>query len=221
MLQIVFVVSLYQISHFIKFKASSASRIYRKKGKKKKGKKRGVQKTALRKKKGKLKKNKKRAFEGQILFWWKIRAGNSVKATKSGNFPEKREKTALQVKKGFSTEKKRRGEKGHFEKCALRKKKGRTKRKKRRAEPFFFVQKNLPFFRYSLPNIQVCFYNKNSQKVHFSSNCVYNTGHFIVFSSKKKIFPQNAPAYRVLFWLFCPIIQFVFTSKILKSLQIK
>ena len=35
-----------------------------------------------------------------------------------------------------------------------------------------------------LPNNPLCFYTKNSQKVHFSSNCAYNTGHFIDFSSK-------------------------------------
>ena len=70
-----------------------------------------------------------------------------------------------------------------------------------------------------LPNNPLCFYNINSKKVNFSSNCAYNTGHFIDFSPKKKLFfPQNAPAYRALFWLFCPIIQCVFTPKILKKL---
>ena len=116
----------------------------------------------------------------------------------------------------------------------------------------------------------MCFYTKNSQKVNFSSNCDYNTGHFIdfypkkiVFSSKcdcisstiltfcriiqcfytknsqkliflqietiiqgtlltfhpeKVIFSSNAPAYRALFWLFCPIIQCVYTTKIPKKL---
>ena len=39
-----------------------------------------------------------------------------------------------------------------------------------------------------LPNNPVCFYTKNSQKVHFSSNCTYNTGHFIDFSPKKSDF---------------------------------
>ena len=39
-----------------------------------------------------------------------------------------------------------------------------------------------------LPNNPVCFYNKNSQKVNFSSNCAYNTGHFIDFSPKKSDF---------------------------------
>ena len=39
-----------------------------------------------------------------------------------------------------------------------------------------------------LPNNSVCFYTKNSQKVNFSSNCVYNTGHFIDFSPKKSDF---------------------------------
>ena len=71
-----------------------------------------------------------------------------------------------------------------------------------------------------LNNNPVCFYTKNSQNVHFPSNCAYNTGHFIDFSSKKSVFfSQNAPAYRALFWLFCPIIQCVFTPKIPKKLS--
>ena len=36
-----------------------------------------------------------------------------------------------------------------------------------------------------LPNIPVRFYNKNSQKVNYSSKCNYNTGHFIDFSCEK------------------------------------
>ena len=35
-----------------------------------------------------------------------------------------------------------------------------------------------------LPNNPLCFYNENSPKVNFSSNCSYNTGHFIDFSPK-------------------------------------
>ena len=35
-----------------------------------------------------------------------------------------------------------------------------------------------------LPNNPLFFYTKNSQKVHFFSNCAYNTGHFFDFSSK-------------------------------------
>ena len=70
-----------------------------------------------------------------------------------------------------------------------------------------------------LPNNPVCFYTKNSQKVNFSSNCGYNTGNFIDFSPKKNyFFPQNAPAYRALFWLFCRIIHCVFTPKTPKKL---
>ena len=70
-----------------------------------------------------------------------------------------------------------------------------------------------------LPNNPVCFYNINSKKVNFSSNCEYNTGHFIDFSPKKKLlFPQNVPAYQALFLLFCPIILCVFTPKIPKKL---
>ena len=39
-----------------------------------------------------------------------------------------------------------------------------------------------------LPNNPSCLYTKNSQKVNFSSNCAYNTGHFIDFSPKKSDF---------------------------------
>ena len=39
-----------------------------------------------------------------------------------------------------------------------------------------------------LPNYPVFLYTKNSQKVNFSSNCHYNTGHFIDFSPKKSDF---------------------------------
>ena len=68
-----------------------------------------------------------------------------------------------------------------------------------------------------LPNNPLCIYTKNSQKVHFSSNCAYNTGHFIDFSPKKWLFPKNAPAYWALFWLCNPIIQYIFIAKIPKS----
>ena len=52
-----------------------------------------------------------------------------------------------------------------------------------------------------LANNPLCFYTKNSQKVHFSSNwlCLYSRA-FIDFSSKIMwFFPQNAPAYRAIF----------------------
>ena len=68
-----------------------------------------------------------------------------------------------------------------------------------------------------LPNNSVCFYTKNFQKVYFSSNFAYNTGHFIDLLRKKRFCPKNAPAYRALFWLFC-IIHCVFTPKIPKKL---
>ena len=41
------------------------------------------------------------------------------------------------------------------------------------------------------PKIPVCFYNKNSHKVNFSSNCAYNTVHFIDFSPKKSVFSSK------------------------------
>ena len=40
----------------------------------------------------------------------------------------------------------------------------------------------------------------------------------MTFLPKIVIFPQNAPAYRALFWLFCRIIQCVFTPKTPKKL---
>ena len=40
----------------------------------------------------------------------------------------------------------------------------------------------------------------------------------MTFLPKKVIFPQNAPGYRALFWLFCRIIQCVFTPKTPKKL---
>ena len=49
-----------------------------------------------------------------------------------------------------------------------------------------FLPQNAPAYRalfLLLPNNPVCFYNKNSQ--NFSSNCEYNTGHFIDFSPEK------------------------------------
>ena len=60
-------------------------------------------------------------------------------------------------------------------------------------------------------------FTKNSQKVHFSSNYAYNTGHFIDFSPKKSDFSLKTPAYRARYWLFCPIIYCVCTLKIPKK----
>ena len=40
----------------------------------------------------------------------------------------------------------------------------------------------------------------------------------LTFLTKKLFFPQNAPVYRALFWIFCPIIRFVLTPKIPKEL---
>ena len=61
-------------------------------------------------------------------------------------------------------------------------------------------------------------HQKLPKKVNFSSNCDYNTGTLLTFIPKKWFFPQNAPAYRALFWLFCLIMQCVFTPKIPKKL---
>ena len=64
-----------------------------------------------------------------------------------------------------------------------------------------------------LPNNPVCFYNKNSPKVNFPQIAPIIQGTLLTFLPKKVIFSQNAPAYRTLFWLFCPINQYVFTQK--------
>ena len=42
---------------------------------------------------------------------------------------------------------------------------------------------------------------------------LYNRALFWLFSQKEWFFPQNTPVYQALFWLFCPIIQFVFKQK--------
>ena len=53
-----------------------------------------------------------------------------------------------------------------------------------------------------------------NQNWHFFSNCAYNTGHFIEFSSKKEFCSLICACISALFWLFCLIIQCVFTQKI-------
>ena len=62
------------------------------------------------------------------------------------------------------------------------------------------------------------FLHQKFPKSLFSSNFAYNTGHFNDFLRKKRFCPKNAPAYRALFWLFCPIIHCLFTPKIPKKL---
>ena len=68
-----------------------------------------------------------------------------------------------------------------------------------------------------LPYIPLCFYNKNSQKVIYSSKCDYNTGHFIDFSYEKSDSSSKCACIWSTFWLFCPIIHSVFTQKIAKK----
>ena len=48
-----------------------------------------------------------------------------------------------------------------------------------------------------------CFYNKNSQKVNFSSICVYNTGYFIDFAPQKMIFSSKCA------WISSTILTFL------------
>ena len=55
-----------------------------------------------------------------------------------------------------------------------------------------------------LPNNPVCFYTKNSQKVNFSSNCDYNTGHFIDFSPEKSDFPSKCACISSTILTFLP-----------------
>ena len=56
-----------------------------------------------------------------------------------------------------------------------------------------------------LLNNPLCFYTTNSQKVHFSSNCSYNTGHFIDFFPKKKvIFSSKCPIILSIILSFLP-----------------
>ena len=52
---------------------------------------------------------------------------------------------------------------------------------------YFFLKMRLHIEHYFdfLPYIPVHFYNKNSQKVYYSSKCDYKTGHFIDFSYEK------------------------------------
>ena len=54
--------------------------------------------------------------------------------------------------------------------------------------------------------------------LHHSSNCAYITGHLLTFLPNNVIFPQNAPAYRAIFWLCTPIIQYIFIAKIPKKI---
>ena len=67
------------------------------------------------------------------------------------------------------------------------------------------------------PIIQCVFTPKIPKKLIFPQIAPIIQG-FIDFSPKKKwFFPKNATAYRALFWLFFPIIQCVFTPKIVKK----
>ena len=64
-----------------------------------------------------------------------------------------------------------------------------------------------------LPNNPVCFYNKNSQKVNFSSNCAYNTGHFIDFSPEKGDFSSKCACISSTILTFLPNNPFSFYTK--------
>ena len=55
-----------------------------------------------------------------------------------------------------------------------------------------------------LQNNPLCFHTKNSQKVNFSSNCGYNTGHFIDFSPKKWFFSSKCACISSTILAFLP-----------------
>ena len=59
----------------------------------------------------------------------------------------------------------------------------------------------------------MCFYTKNSQKVNFSSNCDYNTGHFIDFSPKKVIFSSKCTCISSTIYTFLPNNPMCFYTK--------
>ena len=69
-----------------------------------------------------------------------------------------------------------------------------------------------------LQNNPVWFYTKNSQKVNFSSNCGYNTGHFIDFSPKKVIFSSKCERISNTLLTLFPNNPVFFTTKIQKKL---
>ena len=69
-----------------------------------------------------------------------------------------------------------------------------------------------------LPINPLCFYTKNSQKVNFSSNCAFNTGHFIDISPKKSDFFLKIRLYIVHYFDFLPNNPERFSTKIPKKL---
>ena len=64
-----------------------------------------------------------------------------------------------------------------------------------------------------LQNNPVCFYTKNSQKVNFSSNCDYNTGHFIDFSPEKSDFSSKCACISSTILTFLPNNPLCFYTK--------
>ena len=86
----------------------------------------------------------------------------------------------------------------------------------------WFFPQNAPvyraLFRLYCPIIQFVFTPKILKKFIFPQIAPRIQGTLLTFLPKKVIFSQNVPANRALLWLFCPIIQCVFTPKILKKL---
>ena len=80
---------------------------------------------------------------------------------------------------------------------------------------------NAPVYRarfWFFPNNPLCFYTKNCQKVHFPSNCAYNTGHFIDFSPKKVILSSKCACISSTILTLLPNNQVCFYTKNPKKL---
>ena len=59
----------------------------------------------------------------------------------------------------------------------------------------------------------LCFYTKNTQKVKFSSKCVYNTGHFIDFCPEKSNFSSKCACISSTILTFLPNNPLCFYTK--------
>ena len=86
----------------------------------------------------------------------------------------------------------------------------------------WFFPQNAPAYRAPFwlfcPIIHCAFTPKIPKRLFFPQIATIIQGTLLTFLQKKVILPQNAPAYRAQFWLFCLIIHCVFTPKIPKKL---
>ena len=69
-----------------------------------------------------------------------------------------------------------------------------------------------------LPNNPLCFYTKNSQKVHFSSNCAYITGHLLTFLPNNVIFSSKCASKSSIILTLYPNNPVYFIAKISKKI---